>query len=114
MKVNHFAELSYRTIFGKRKIGLLFDMYAWFMFWQNSEDKEFNLQQFLYAAYISWSKDTGKRIRFDEDKFNQLLKFAPHFEVERINEVLTESSKHIRDINEKAQEELKKKLAVMT
>jgi len=108
MKVQHFADIKV-GFFGKR-IGFLFDMYAWLNLWQNKGiDSGLGVNEVIYFAYVSWCKDTGKRAKLSGEQLVKLIESAPSKEVENIKRVLAESTKDLQKIKESAESMLKKK-----
>lgn len=110
MKVQHFAEITIGYWPFKKRIGFLFDMFAWMNLWQNKGiDAKPGMGEVLYYAYVSWCKDKGKKVKLTGDQLTILIGIAPNKEVETLKQVLAESAKDLQHLKNAAEDTLKKK-----
>lgn len=103
MKVFHHTEFTIkRKLFGSKKIGLLFDMYAWISIYDAGET---TTEKAIYYAAVSYCKEKGKKVSFDQTKINKWLDKITKSEFDNIVKVMQLSSE---SISEKVKGEKKK------
>lgn len=83
-----------------RKVGFLFDMYAWFLLYQemgtdlndiSGNDPEKLMGDMIYTSAVSACKEKGRRVRFNRDKVMGWLDKMTNRDVKELGKVFNES-----------------------
>lgn len=89
MKVFHYTEFTIRRWLGSKKIGLLFDMYAWINIYNEGNA---TTEKVIYYAALSYCKEKGKRVLFTQQDINKWIQQIPKSEFDNIIKIIKESS----------------------
>lgn len=115
MKVPHYTEIRVRRwrFWPKVRIGFLFDMYAWFLLFDEFGIELDNLKdqaskQIMFAAALSSARNTGKKEWFNADDIVKFLEDIPARESNKVLKTFRESQTVIAEFNERIKGEKKK------
>ena len=121
MKLEHCIELKVHNRFiGYRRIGFLFDMYAWFLLFREfninigniqKEGADALMQKMLYTSALSYCKEKGMKARFTQKDVEGWIDGITNRDAKELGRVFADSMKVIADIgNVTGDEESKKKM----
>jgi len=87
-------------------MGFLFDMYAWFLLFDEfgfdlSELKDEASKHIIYCAAVSSCRSKGRKIWFDSKDVNQFLQNTPTKDSTKVKETFKKSQSVIEDFNKK-------------
>ena len=115
MRQPHYIRLKVGRF---RRQGFLFDMYAWFLLYQElgvgiSEIGERNPEELLtdmvYLAGVSYNRSVGKKVRFTKSDVMVWLDRMPNRDVKALGKAFQESITVVSEVVETSQEAEKKK-----
>jgi hypothetical protein len=90
----------------KVRLGFLFDMYAWFLLFEEfgfdlSDIKQEAMRRILYTAAVSAARDQGKRVWFTADDIDRFIETVPTKESNAVITTLKNSQDVIKEFTNK-------------
>mgnify|MGYP001822074461 CR=1 FL=1 len=115
MRVPHYTEIRVRRwrLWPKVQLGFLFDMYAWFLIWDEfgiglSELKDDAANKILYCAAVSAARAEGRKVWFTEKDVRRFIEQSTTKESNQLTQTLIKSQKVVTEFAEKAKGSKKK------
>ena len=115
MKLEHFIELKIHNRFiGYRRVGFLFDMYAWFLLYKRhgvnlkhvcKDNAEAFMELMIHAAALSYCKETGRKVWFKEGDVKEWLEGMTNRDAKALAKVFAESMEVVADLAQVTEEE---------
>ena len=107
MKLEHCIELKVHNRFiGYRRVGFLFDMYAWFLLFREfninigniqKEGADALMQKMLYTSALSYCKEKGMKARFTQKDVEGWIDGITNRDAKELGRVFADSMKVIAD-----------------
>lgn len=108
MKRLHYIEIKVRRwkLLPKVRLGFLFDMYAWFMLFDEfgvdiEQLKGSGAKNILYAAAVSAAKEKGRNVWFTTEDIERFIENATTKESNQVIKTLRDSQTVVQEFSEK-------------